>query len=55
MSTIAEDFLLEGQVLHALLADLSVADWARPTTFKNWTINKVVSICTARIWRQSSR
>ena len=42
MSTIAEDFLKEGQVLHALLADLSAEDWARRTTFKNWTINKVV-------------
>ncbi len=42
MSTIAEDFLLEGQVLHTLLTDLSAADWTRPTTFKNWTINKVV-------------
>ena len=38
----AVDFRAEADALHALLATLSDADWARPTLFKSWTTNDIV-------------
>ncbi len=38
----AIDFRAEADALHALLATLSEADWARPTLFKAWTVNDIV-------------
>ena len=38
----AIDLREEGAVLHAFLAGLEDADWARPTPFKNWTVNAVM-------------
>lgn len=36
------DLRAEGDELHALLAPLADADWARPTGFKGWTVNDIV-------------
>ena len=38
----AIDLREEGAALHAFLAGLDEADWARPTPFKNWTVNAVI-------------
>ncbi len=38
----AADFRAEADALHALLATLTEADWARPTLFKRWTTNDIV-------------
>jgi len=37
-----EDLLEEGTELKALLDTLTPADWAKPTPFKNWTVNQVI-------------
>jgi len=39
----AEDFRAESEALHALLAPLAEADYARTTAFKNWRINDVLT------------
>ena len=39
----AIDFRDESDALHALLAPLSDADFARPTRFKGWTIDDILS------------
>ena len=38
----AIDLREEGDALHAFLAGLEDADWARPTPFKGWTANAVM-------------
>ena len=38
----AIDLREEGEALHAFLAGLDKADWARPTPFKGWTVNAVM-------------
>ncbi len=38
----AVDLREEGAALHAFLAGLDDADWARPTPFKGWTVNAVM-------------
>jgi uncharacterized protein (TIGR03084 family) len=38
----AADFKAEADALHALLATMTDADWARPTLFKQWTTNDIV-------------
>ena len=38
----AADFKAEAEALHALLATMTEADWARPTLFKRWTSNDIV-------------
>ena len=38
----AIDLREEGEALHAFLAGLDGADWARPTPFKDWTVNAVM-------------
>ncbi len=38
----AIDLRQEGAALHAFLAGLEDADWARPTPFKDWTVNAVM-------------
>ena len=38
----AIDLKEEGEALKEVLDDLSLKDWARPTPFKNWTVNHVV-------------
>ncbi len=38
----AADFRAEADALYALLATLTEADWARPTLFKQWTVNDIV-------------
>ncbi|MBZ0164455.1 MAG: TIGR03084 family protein [Notoacmeibacter sp.] len=38
----ADDFLAECETLHALLAPLAEADFARSTQFKGWTVNDVL-------------
>ncbi len=38
----AIDFRAEADELHKLLSTLSEADWARPTLFKQWTVNDIV-------------
>lgn len=39
----AQDFLSEAETLSEVLEDLPDADWHRPTQFKGWTINDVIS------------
>jgi uncharacterized protein (TIGR03084 family) len=38
----AKDLLEEGEELHRILKQMSVADWERATPFKGWSINKIV-------------
>lgn len=38
----AQDFRDESEAIHALLAPLSDADYAKPTLFKGWTIDEVL-------------
>lgn len=38
----AQDFLEESRALHALVAPLADADYARPTQFKGWSTNDVL-------------
>lgn len=38
----AQDFLDESSALHALVAPLTDADYARPTQFKGWSVNDVL-------------
>jgi len=38
----AIDFRAEADELHALLRTLTDADWARPTLFKQWTVNDII-------------
>ena len=38
----AADLREEGADLKSVLDDLSAGDWAKPTPFKNWTVNQVV-------------
>ena len=38
----AAHFRAEADALHALLLTLKEADWARPTLFKQWTVNDIV-------------
>jgi uncharacterized protein (TIGR03084 family) len=38
----AADLKEEGTDLKTVLDELSSDDWAKPTPFKNWTVNKVV-------------
>jgi len=38
----AIDFKEESDAIHALLESLSDADYARPTLFKDWTINDII-------------
>lgn len=38
----AQDFRDESEAIHALLARLSDADYAKPTLFKGWTIDEVL-------------
>ncbi len=38
----AVDLREEGAALHAFLAALDDGDWARPTPFKDWTVNAVI-------------
>lgn len=42
MMSQAQDFLDESRALHALVAPLSAEALARPTAFKNWTIDRVL-------------
>lgn len=42
MSTIAQDFLAEGDELNKLLVELKPEAWQQQTTFKAWTIEQIV-------------
>ncbi len=42
MVQLAADLRAEGDELHALLDNLSEADWQRPTPFKDWTVDYVM-------------
>lgn len=49
----AIDLREEGAALHAFLAGLDGADWARPTPFKGWTVNAVMQHLHAGDWMAS--
>jgi len=46
------DFRDESDALHAIVAPLADADYARPTLFKGWTINDVVT--HLHFWNESA-
>ena len=49
----AIDLREEGAALHAFLAGLDDADWARPTPFKGWTANAVMQHLHSGDWMAS--
>ncbi|MEM7767855.1 MAG: TIGR03084 family metal-binding protein [Pseudomonadota bacterium] len=49
----AEDFRAESDALHRLLVQLDDGDFARPTGFKGWTINDVLT--HLYFWNQMAR
>ncbi|MCH9674717.1 MAG: TIGR03084 family protein [Gammaproteobacteria bacterium] len=46
----AIDLQAEGDELYALLDSLSDSDWSRPTPFKSWSVNEVVSHLHSGDW-----
>ena len=48
----ADDFLAESEALYGLMADLSEADFERPTAFKGWTLNQVIR--HLHVWNQGA-
>ena len=49
------DFRAESDALYALLADLKVEDFKRPTRFKQWTITDIVTHLHVWNWPRSRR
>jgi uncharacterized protein (TIGR03084 family) len=48
----AADLRTEGDELNGLLETLDDGDWARPTPFKNWTVNDVMTHLHQGDWMQ---
>ena len=49
----AIDLREEGAALRDFLAELEDADWARPTPFKDWTVNGVIQHLHSGDWMAS--